>query len=216
MFNKNSIIKEVNIINKLVCYLLILIALIICREPIFIVFVNLTLLIITRQYSKLFKTNLVIMFLSILSIFFPQILWITKIGILIIYTVLLKKVTQTVELRYVLESTLYRFQSKKITYKILYAIYFIKYFKKNIKRMLVLKDDYSMPLNYKLIKFIIKHAYNKTKNQMEIFIEVNKLRFYNDSKNRTYIEKKETWESWDTNYLIAHIIIILLTVFYGR
>ena len=116
MFNKNSIIKEVNIINKLVCYLLILIALIICREPIFIVFVNLTLLIITRQYSKLFKTNLVIMFLSILSIFFPQILWITKIGILIIYTVLLKKVTQTVELRYVLESTLYRFQSKKITY----------------------------------------------------------------------------------------------------
>ncbi len=216
MFNKNSIIKEVNIINKLVCYLLILIALIICREPIFIVFVNLTLLIITRQYSKLFKTNLVIMFLSILSIFFPQILWITKIGILIIYTVLLKKVTQTVELRYVLESTLYRFQSKKITYKILYAIYFIKYFKKNIERMLVLKDDYSMPLNYKLIKFIIKHAYNKTKNQMEIFIEVNKLRFYNDSKNRTYIEKKETWESWDTNYLIAHIIIILLTVFYGR
>lgn len=216
MFNKNSIIKEVNIINKLVCYLLILIALIICREPIFIVFVNLTLLIITRQYSKLFKTNLVIMFLSILSIFFPQILWITKIGILIIYTVLLKKVTQTVELRYVLESTLYRFQSKKITYKILYAIYFIKYFKKNIERMLVLKDDYSMPLNYKLIKFIIKHAYNKTKNQMEIFIEVNKLRFYNDSKNRTYIEKKETWESWDTNYLITHIIIILLTVFYGR
>lgn len=216
MFNKNSIIKEVNIINKLVCYLLILIALIICREPIFIVFVNLTLLIITRQYSKLFKTNLVIMFLSILSIFFPQILWITKIGILIIYTVLLKKVTQTVELRYVLESTLYRFQSKKITYKILYAIYFIKYFKKNIERMLVLKDDYSMPLNYKLIKFIIKHAYNKTKNQMEIFIEVNKLRFYNDSKNRTYIEKKETWESWDTNYLIAHIIIMLLTVFYGR
>ena len=82
--------------------------------------------------------------------------------------------------------------------------------------MLVLKDDYSMPLNYKLIKFIIKHAYNKTKNQMEIFIEVNKLRFYNDSKNRTYIEKNETWESWDTNYLIAHIIIILLTVFYGR
>lgn len=216
MFNKNSIIKEVNIINKLVCYLLILIALIICREPIFIVFVNLTLLIITRQYSKLFKTNLVIMFLSILSIFFSQILWITKIGILIIYTVLLKKVTQTVELRYVLESTLYRFQSKKITYKILYAIYFIKYFKKNIERMLVLKDDYSMPLNYKLIKFIIKHAYNKTKNQMEIFIEVNKLRFYNDSKNRTYIEKKETWESWDTNYLIAHIIIMLLTVFYGR
>lgn len=216
MFNKNSIIKEVNIINKLVCYLLILMALIICREPIFIVFVNLTLLIITRQYSKLFKTNLVIMFLSILSIFFPQILWITKIGILIIYTVLLKKVTQTVELRYVLESTLYRFQSKKITYKILYAIYFIKYFKTNIKRMLVLKDDYSMPLNYKLIKFIIKHAYSKTKNQMETFIEINKLRFYNDSKNRTYIEKKETWESWDTNYLIAHIIIMLLTVFYGR
>lgn len=216
MFNKSSIINEVNVINKLVCYLLVILALIICKEPIFIVFVGLTMLIITRQYRKLFKTNLIVMILSLSAIFFPQILWITKLIILIIYTILLKKVTKTVELRYILESTLYRFQAKRITYRILYIIYFIKYFKQNIKKMLILKDDYSMKLNYQLIKFISKNAYKKTKNQMETFIEINKLRFYNNSKNRTYIERKDSWESWDTNYLISHIIILLLTCFYGR
>lgn len=216
MFNNNSIINEVNVINKLVCYLLVVLALIICKQPIFMMFVGLTLLIITRQYRRLFKTNLIVMILSLLAIFFPQILWITKLIILIIYTILLKKVTKTIELRYLLESTLYRFQTKRITYRILYIVYFIKYFKQNIKKMLLLKDDYSMKLNSKLIKFIIKNSYYKTKNQMETFIEVNKLRFYNDSKNKTYIEKKEIWESWDTNYLVFHIIILLLTCFYGR
>ena len=215
MFNADSIIKEVNILNKVICYALILLALLLCREPIFIVFVNLFLLLITKQYENLFKTNVLIIFIALISIVFPQILWITKIEILIIYTILLKKVTRAIELRYVLESTLYRFQQKQITYRILYIIYFGKYLKNNLKRLIVLKDDYSLECNIKFIRFIVKQAYRKTKEQMKEFMQINKLRFYNDSKQKTYIEKP-TWESWDTNYLIIHIIIILLTCFYGR
>lgn len=215
MFNTDSIIKEVNIINKVICYVIVLISLLVCNEPIFIVFVNLFLLIITKQYDNLFKINIFIIAVALLGILFPQILWITKLGILIIYTVLLKKVTRAIELRYVLESTLYRFQQKKITYRILNIIYFGKYFKRNLKRLIVLKDDYGLNYNMKFIHFIIKKAYHKTKEQMKDFIQTNKLRFYNDSKNRTYVEKP-TWESWDTNYLIIHIIIFLLTCFYGR
>lgn len=215
MFNTDSIIKEVNIINKVICYAIVLISLLVCNEPIFIVFVNLFLLIITKQYDNLFKINIFIIAVALLGILFPQILWITKLGILIIYTVLLKKVTRAIELRYVLESTLYRFQQKKITYRILNIIYFGKYFKRNLKRLIVLKDDYGLNYNMKFIHFIIKKAYHKTKEQMKDFIQTNKLRFYNDSKNRTYVEKP-TWESWDTNYLIIHIIIFLLTCFYGR
>lgn len=215
MFSTDSIIKEVNIINKVICYVIVLITLLVCSEPIFIVFVNLFSLIVTKQYKNLFKINIFIILVALLGILFPQILWITKLGILIIYTALLKKVTRAIELRYVLESTLYRFQQKKITYRILNIIYFGKYFKQNLKRLIVLKDDYGLTCNVKFICFMIKKAYYKTKNQMKEFIQTNKLRFYNDSKNRTYVEKP-TWESWDTNYLIIHIIIFLLTCFYGR
>lgn len=215
MFNENSIINEVNVINKVICFLLVIACLFICNEPIFLLFVDIFLLLITKQYSSLFKINVLNTFFLVLSIFFSQFLWITKILTLIIYTILLKKITKAVKLRYVLESTLYRFQSKKITYHILYIIYFIKYYKNHLKHLFILKDDYGMKFNFEFIKFIIIKSYQKTKLVLDNLMEINKFRFYNYSKERTYIEKP-TWESWDTNYLISHIIIFLLTVFYGR
>ena len=215
MFNESSIIKEVNVINKFICYILVVICLLVCSKPLFLLFINLFLLLITKQYPNLFKTNIINTITLLISNIFPHFLWITKFLTLVIYTILLKKVTKASELRYILESTLYRFQSKKITYRILYIIYFIKYYKNNIKKMLILKDDYKMNINYKLIKFIIQKAYQKTKIQLNSLMDINKLRFYNYSNVRTYIEKI-TWESWDTNYLISHIIIFLLTLFYGR
>ena len=215
MFNTDSIIKEVNIMNKVICYAIVLFSLLVCKDSIFIIFVNLFLLLITKQYPNLFKINIFITAIALLTIVYPQILWISKLGILIIYTALLKKVTRSIELRYILESTLYRFQQKQITYKILCSIYFGQYFKNNLKRLMILKDDYGLNYSIHFVSFIIKKAYYKTKEQMKDFMQINKLRFYNDSKKRTYMEKP-TWETWDTNYLLIHIIFALLTCFYGR
>lgn len=215
MFNSSSIIKEVNILNKVICYLLVLIACICCKSPIFLIFAGLILLLITKQYSDIFGINIFVEIVSLLSFFYPQILWISKLGILIIYTMLLKKVTDLVELKFLLESTLYRFQSKKITYQILYFIYFMKYFRIHVQKMYLLKDDYGLKNNFKLIVFILKKSFSKTKLQMRDILDLHKLRFYNYSKDRSYIEKSH-WESWDTNYLVSHIIVLLLTFFYGR
>ena len=77
MFNDNSIIKEVNIINKVICYLLVIVCLMVCNEGIFLLFVDLFLLLITKQDEKLFKISIVNTILIVLSIFFPQFLWIT-------------------------------------------------------------------------------------------------------------------------------------------
>lgn len=215
MFSTDSMLKEVNIFGKVVAYILILIALGIVKAPLFLIFVNIFLFFITKSYPNLFKMNLVSLFITFLTILFPQFLWITKIIILIIYTGLLKKVTETIELRYVLENTLYRFQKKKITYKILYLIYFGKYFRNNLKRMLLLKDDYGLNADSKLIRFLLKQSYQKTKENMQEFMQTYQLRFYNDSNKRTYIEKN-SWESWDTNYMMVHVVILLLVFFYGR
>ena len=215
MFSTDSMLKEVNIFGKIIAYILILIALGITRSPLFLIFVNIFLLWITKPYHNLFKMNIISLLITFLTIIFPQFLWITKMIILIIYTGLLKKVTETIELRYVLENTLYRFQKKRVTYKILYLIYFGKYFRNNLKRMLLLKDDYGLREDGKLICFLLKQSYRKTKENMQEFIETYQLRFYNDSKKRTYIEKNN-WESWDTNYIMIHIVILVLVFFYGR
>ena len=84
MFNTDSIIKEVNIITKTISYLMIMIALVLVNEPLFIIFVNVFLIVITKQYPNILKINLISLGMNILNIFYPQFLWITKILILII------------------------------------------------------------------------------------------------------------------------------------
>ena len=76
MFNTDSIIKEVNIITKTISYLMIMIALVLVNEPLFIIFVNVFLIVITKQYPNILKINLISLGMNILNIFYPQFLWI--------------------------------------------------------------------------------------------------------------------------------------------
>lgn len=215
MFSTDPLLKEVNIFAKTISLFFILIALIIIKSPIFLIFVNLFFLLITKPFPILSKINLISIIINLFGMPFPKMLWVTKILVLGIYTNLWKKITKTLELRFLLEKTLYRFQSRKITYQILSIIYFGKYFINNFKKMFHLKGDYQLRINIKLISFFFRQSYYKTKEEMQEFIEIYQLRFYNDSKDRTYIEKTN-WESWDTNYVVIHGIILLLSFFYGR
>ena len=215
MFNDTSVIKEVNVLIKAFCYLLVLIMLIICKDTIYLLFVDMFFLLVTKKFNKLFIFNLVITGLIVLNIFFPYFLGISKFGILILYTILLTRVTKLEDLRYVVEYTFYIFKNKKITYKLFYWIFFIKTFNNHFNKMLLLKDDYGIKSNIKFLLFILKQSYNKAKMSKKDFIEINRIRFYNYSSERTYIEKI-TWESWDTYYLLVHIILTAITFFYGR
>ena len=215
MFSESSIMKEVNILNKVICYILVIIGLIILKDPVFLTFVDIFLLLMVKSDKKVFTINILITVFTVTTIFNPQFLWISKIFFLILYTVLLKKVTEIKDLRYVIESTLYKFHKKQITYKFFYGIYFLKNFKRNFNKMLNLSDEYDMKITPKFIYFIIKQSYNKSKLEKDNFEEINKIRFYNYSSTRTYIEKN-SWESWDTTYLICYIIILLLVIIYGR
>lgn len=215
MFNDTSLIKEVNIINKVVCFIIVLFIAVVCNNPLFTLFVDIFFLLITKQYNNLFKFNILTTILLALSSYYSHFLWISKIFLIIIYTILLSKVTKLTELRYVLEVTFYRFKNKKITYRLFYLIYFLKNFKRHIKRMLVLKDDYSIKLTPKFLIFIIKQSFIKASNSKKDFIDLNNERFYNTESNRTYIEKI-SWERWDINYLACHIVILILTYFFGR
>ena len=209
MFNDTSIIKEVNILNKVLCYLLVLIMLLVLKNNIILLLTGLFFIYVNKDYKKLFIFSIITTILIILNIFFPHFLFIIKLFILIIYTIVLKRVTKLVELRYVIEVSLYRFKNKKITYKLFYGIYFLKNFNKSIKRMLLLKDDYGIKIDYKFLVFMIKESYKKALAQKDDFYEINTMRFYNYSKERSYIEKNN-FEVWDMYYLISHILIFVL------
>ena len=215
MFSDTSIIKEVNILCKAMSYILVLLIAFICKDSVFLIFVDIVLLMVTKKYSKLFIFNIFITCLLVLNLFYPHFLWIIKIFLVAIYTILLSKVTKIIELRYVIEALFYGFKNKKLTYKLFYIIYFLKTFKRHFKRMLALKEDYGIRMTPKFLLFITKESIYKAKLREKDFIEINKERFYNYSNKRTYMESI-TWESWDTTYFLCHMLVVVVTMFYGR
>ena len=189
MFKENSIVYDMNIICKLICALLMLVTLIFIKIPTIIVFLGIFFLGIGLEFRKITVLNMVGVLIAILSTFYPSLLWVTKLLIYLSYLCLFKKITKASEFRYLLEVTLYKFQSKKITFRILYCIYFFKQLRKNIKILDRLRDEYGMARDFFYTRFSLKKSWKKTKYEMKELIIMNDLRFYNYSNKRTYTEK---------------------------
>lgn len=215
MFKKNSIVYDMNIICKLICALLMLISLIIIKIPSIVVFLGIFLLGTCLEFRKITILNMIGVLLSIVSTFHYSILWLAKVFIYLSYLCLFKKITEASEFRYLLEVTLYKFQSKKVTFRILYCIYFFKQLRKNMRILDRLRDEYGMARDFFYTRFSLKKAWKKTKYEMREIIIMNDLRFYNYSKRRTYTEKPR-WERWDTKYLFCHIVLFILLFVFGR
>lgn len=214
MFSKDSILYQVNIISKFIGIFFALLGIILLRIPGFIVLLSVILLALSISFPYTFRYSIFSVIIALVASFFPQILWISKILIFINYLILVRKLTKANDLRYILEVTLYKFQSKKITYKILYMIYFFKYMKKNHKVLGILRDEYGIKKDWFYFKFSWKKAYQKTKYEMEEFIAMNNLRFYNFSSKRSYLERP-TWERWDTGYVFFHLLLLIFIILYG-
>ncbi len=215
MFKSNSIIYDINILSKAISLILVIISLIALQQPTFLVAFGLITLIIAFPLKNTSVIAMIAILFAIAANFIEGILWLPKLILLLVYLLLVKKFTKTSELRYLLEVTLYKFQSKQITFKILNIIYFFKQLRKNINIFDRLRDEYGMAKDFFYIRFSFKKAWKKTRYEMKEFIMMNDLRFYNYSKERTYIEKI-TWERWDTKYLLFHILIFIVTFLLGR
>ncbi len=214
MFNKDSILYEVNVICKMISIIIFLISLVFLKIPGMIVLLSIVLFGLSFSFKYLFRYSVFTVVIAIIASFYPPILWITKFLILINYILLINKTINFSEMRYLLETTLYKFQKRKITYRILYAIYFFNYMKKNTKILNKLRDEYGIASDSYYLQFSLKKAYEKTKHEMAELMLVNQLRFYNYSSKRTYLERP-TWERWDNSYLLFHIILLIFIIIYG-
>lgn len=215
MFSKDSILFQVNIFSKVLGVIIFIIGLVLLHNPALLVLLGIGLLILSSKYKYLFRYSIFMTLIVILSSFYPHFLWISKILIFINYVLLLGKITYSKDLRYLLEKTLYKFQNKKITYKVLYYIYIFKYMKKNYKLLNQLINEYGLRKDFNLYKFLHEQAFIKSKNEMKETTTMVDLRFYNYSNKRTYIDKP-TWERWDTKYLLFYILVLIFIIIYGR
>lgn len=215
MYNKESIIFDINMITKLLCYILfVMIVIINSNVPVFIL-IEILILVESRKEEIFFKFNIITTVLFLLGILIPPILLIPKLLLLISYTYLLTKVVNISQLRYLIEISLYKNKNNKLIKLFLMIMYYFKYIKVYINKYIDLRKSYGFESSCWYTKFTIKQANRLTSIKIKELVKINEIRFYNYYNKKTYLEKIN-FESWDYVYLSIHIILLVISILVRR
>ncbi len=212
MYNKESIIFDINMLTKIICYLLFIIFVFINKNIYLFIIIESLILIETRKEKISTKFNLATILLLLLSLMFNKILIIPKLLIIVAYTYLLTKVINLKQLRYLIEVTFYKYKNNKLTKLFLKLIYYVRYINIYTEKYQKLRMEYGINLTPHYRKFAIKKAHKLTKMKIQELVKMNEIRFYNYYNKKTYMEKIK-FEKLDYCYLFIHIIILVISYF---
>lgn len=214
MFNHKSILYEVNPFLKIGCYIFFLLLVIFIHRPLYVVAFFAITYLLTGADELLQKTSAIGTGISLITVFYPQLLWITKLGMLILYTMMLIKITNEEHLKYIVEKVFYRFQNKEITYVLTYLINYYKFLKENYQKIDRIRKEYGLEKKPEYQKTILKKARQKAKKEVAEVMTIYQLRFYNLYRTKTYYQKL-SWARWDSDYLLGHIALFVTILLLG-
>lgn len=214
MFNHKSILYEVNPFLKIGCYIFFLLLVIFIHRPLYVVAFFAITYLLTGADELLQKTSAIGTGISLITVFYPQLLWITKLGMLILYTMMLIKITNAEHLKYIVEKVFYRFQNKEITYVLTYLINYYKFLKENYQKIDRIRKEYGLEKKPEYQKTILKKARQKAKKEVAEVMTIYQLRFYNLYRTKTYYQKL-SWARWDSDYLLGHIALFVTILLLG-
>lgn len=214
MFNHKSILYEVNPFLKIGCYIFFLLLVIFIHRPLYVVAFFAITYLLTGADELLQKTSAIGTGISLVTVFYPQLLWITKLGMLILYTMMLIKITNAEHLKYIVEKVFYRFQNKEITYVLTYLINYYKFLKENYQKIDRIRKEYGLEKKPEYQKTILKKARQKAKKEVAEVMTIYQLRFYNLYRTKTYYQKL-SWARWDSDYLLGHIALFVTILLLG-
>ena len=95
MFNRDSILYQVNVISKMIGIILVILSLIFFKIPGFLVLISVILLILSYNFKYTFIYSIINLIIVIISSFYTPILWLSKLLIFINYLIIIKKVSTT-------------------------------------------------------------------------------------------------------------------------
>lgn len=214
MFNHKSILYEVNPFLKIGCYIFFLLLVIFIHRSLYVVAFFAITYLLTGADELLQKTSAIGTGISLITVFYPQLLWITKLGMLILYTMMLIKITNAEHLKYIVEKVFYRFQNKEITYVLTYLINYYKFLKENYQKIDRIRKEYGLEKKPEYQKTILKKARQKAKKEVAEVMTIYQLRFYNLYRTKTYYQKL-SWARWDSDYLLGHIALFVTILLLG-
>lgn len=212
---KHTLLDSVNIFCKGTALFVFIISLLLIHNPVFFMMVSFFFFVFLHRHRYIGMMSLFATLLAMISIFFSQFLWISKMLIFIIYVCLLARIIHTPMIKYIFEKTFYRFQSRSFTTFIVTIIYFPGLLKKNWRKIDSLRKNYGLKQTKNYYVNLFKRVFRISVLELKEIILLHKLRLYNCKKARTFIDEV-LWEKWDTSYLCVHILFFFITVVWGR
>lgn len=215
MYNDKIILNDVNSINKIICFVLFCSLIIFIQNPLLLLVFDVIFLLLTYEYKYLKYFSYGMIMIGILTVCFPPILWINKLACIILYGALVLKIMRLEQVKYLIELTCYSLQSSIITTRLTSFIYKMRLTKNNYQRIDSIRKSYGQEKNLKFVINTLKKSYHSSKQDAKEIVLIHKLRFYNLYPIRTYMSKP-TWEKWDTDYLMIHLLILIIGIIIGR
>lgn len=215
MFKSNSLLRSVNIICKLICLLIFITSLFIIKDSVLLLIISFLFFVFTHSFKYISKISLAATIVNIVSIFFPQLLWITKILLAIDYLCILSIIVNARNMKYLFELSFYRFKNRFLTKLTVTVIYFFSLMKKNWCKMDSVRKNYGLNSSKNYYFNLIKRVYRISKEELNEIVLFHELRLYNIKNYRTNIDNF-SWERWDNTYLILHIFFLAIALFIGR
>ena len=235
-YNTNSIIHNLNPLNKIICILLftfmvlftnniLLLLLLVLFVSILVGMSNIDIITYIKSYKYIIPF---ILFIFIIDLIFSNIeasiISILKLILFVSYSTLILYTTKPNDLTYGLEKFLYPLKifgvnTNSIALTISLAIRFIptifiegeKVYKSQISRGLTFDGTFKEKID-KLISLIIP-IFNMSLKRSEIVSNALDIKMYNSNKKRTKY-KLDTFSYIDENILLFHMFMFLIIVYY--
>lgn len=204
-------LKDLNLYAKFISLLLIMLS-IIMVENVYIVFIIIGLSILISAILKNFEALQLSLILVVASMFYylhPFLLIIVKLILLYVLYLIAKEMTNNKEKMYIVDKLFYKSRNKKSMQLYLDSCYKSKKFDNNMQ----VYDDIDKYARRKYSNYIVKQALIKTNYDLQDVSYRNKLSFYKFYDKKTSILNMK-WGNVDNTFMIASILIFILTILY--
>lgn len=212
---KHSLLESVNVFCKLLSLYIFTISIIFVQDSVFFMMLSFFFFVLLHRHRYTGVMSLMATLVAILAIFYPHLLWISKVLIFITYVCLLTKFIHVSMLKYFFEKTFYRFQNQSFTTFIITILYLPGLLKKNWFKMDSVRKDYGLNEKKNYYINLWKRVFRISFLELKEIVLFHKLRLYNCKKVRTSVDEIH-WEKWDTSYLGMHILFFLIVAVWGR
>ena len=212
---KHSLLESVNIFCKLLSLYIFIISIIFIQDSVFFMIISFCFFAIFHRHRYTGTFSLVATLVAIVSIFYPQFLWISQFFIILTYFCLFIKLIHVSMIKFFFEKTFYRFQNQSFTTFIITIIYLPGLLKKNWSKIDSVRKDYGLNEKKNYYINLWKRVFRISCSEVKEIVLFHKLRLYNCKKVRTSVDEIH-WEKWDTSYLVMHILFFLIVAIWGR